>query len=50
VAGVAKDFGLTIFRRVQKIAKSGCKQHHVCLPIGMEQLGSHYTDFNEFGY
>jgi len=38
-----------VFRRVLKIAKSDY-QLHVCPSVHMEQLGSHWTDFNEVLY
>jgi len=36
-----------IFRRVREIAKSDDQFRHVCLSVGMEQLGSYWTDFHE---
>jgi hypothetical protein len=42
------------FRRVPKIVKSDYYVRHDCLSvrlsIGMEQLGSHWTDFKEISY
>ena len=37
-------------RRFRKIAKSDYWLRHVRLSVRMEQLGSHYTDFNEISY
>jgi hypothetical protein len=36
-----------IFRRVRKIAENDCSLRHVCVSVRMEQLGSHWTDFQE---
>jgi hypothetical protein len=40
-----------VFRRVRKIAKSGCWFRHVyppvCPSVRMEQLGSQWKDFHE---
>ena len=38
---------LSHFRRDSKIAKSDGKFRHVCLPVHMEKLGSHWTYFHE---
>jgi hypothetical protein len=38
--------GWLVFRRVRKIAKSEYLLH-VRLSVRMEQLGSHWTDFDE---
>jgi hypothetical protein len=35
------------FRRVRKIAKSDYELRHVRPSVRMEQLGSHWTDFDE---
>jgi hypothetical protein len=39
-----------IFRRVGTDAKSGFKLRHVCPPVRMEQLGSHWADFHDIWY
>ena len=36
-----------IFWGIRKIVKSYYQLHHVCLPVRMEQLGSHWMDFDE---
>ena len=38
------------FRQLNKIWKSYYELRHVCLPVGMEQLCSHWTNFHEIGY
>jgi hypothetical protein len=40
-------FSVDYFRRVRKIAKRGCQLLHVRLLVRMEQLGSHWTEFDE---
>jgi predicted metalloenzyme YecM len=35
------------FRRILKITKSDYELRHVCLSVRIEQLGHHWTDFNE---
>jgi hypothetical protein len=40
-------FMICIFKHVHKIVKSHYQLHHVCLSVCMEQLSSHYADFNE---
>ena len=35
------------FRRVRIISKSDCQLRHVRLSVRTEQLGSHWTDFDE---
>ena len=40
-----------LFRRVRKIANTNCKfRNSVRLPVCIEQLGSHSTDFHEIWY
>jgi hypothetical protein len=36
-----------VFKQVCKLAKSNCYLRHICLPIRMEQLCSHWVDFDE---
>jgi hypothetical protein len=47
-------FPLEHFRDVRNIAKNDCYLHHVCLsvclPIHMENLFSHWTDFHKIMY
>jgi hypothetical protein len=39
----------TIFRRILNIPKIDYQLSHVCLPVGMEQLGCHWwTDLSVF--
>jgi hypothetical protein len=38
---------IPVFRRVRKIAKSDYQLRHVCLFVRMQQIGSHWTDFND---
>jgi hypothetical protein len=43
------DF-LLYFRRLCKIEGNGCQLRHFCPSVRVEQLGSHWTDFDETWY
>ena len=41
---------LRVFRHMWKTAKSDFWRRHICLSVRMEQIGSHWTDFDETWY
>ena len=47
---MAENIDLLVFRRVRIIEKGNYYLHCVSPSVHMEQLGSHWTDFNEIWY